>query len=195
MGMVVRRLTPEQVFVAAERIVDEHGWDGLTIAALAADLGVRGPSLYTHVAGLDAIRSGLQARTMAAMSLVLRDAAMGRSGGDAMRAMCAAFRAFALAHPNRYMAMTQAPVDPTVFIEASVGADAATRAALRAFDLDEAEVSSVQFGLYATAHGFVSLEIAGVFTSGLDPAGTEALYREAIDRVVAALEHRHANQP
>jgi AcrR family transcriptional regulator len=181
-------LTPERVFAAAERIVDEHGWAGLTIASLAQQLGVRGPSLYTHVAGLDAIRAGVQARTMAALSLVLQDTAMGRSGADALRALCDAFRAFALAHPNRYLAMTQAPVDPVVFAEASAGADRAVRAALRGLGLSEADELSAEFGLFATAHGFVSLEIVGVFTSVADPGGADALYHEAIDRVVAALE-------
>ncbi len=194
--MARRSLTPERVFAAAERIVDAHGWAGLTIAALANELAVRGPSLYTHVAGLDAIRAGVQARTMAALSLVLQDAAMGRSGGDALRALCDAFRAFALAHPNRYLAMTQAPVDPEVFAAASVGADTAVRAALRGLGLSEHEELSAEFGLFATAHGFVSLEIIGVFTSVVAPDGAAALYREAVDRVVAALEQQqHPREP
>jgi hypothetical protein len=138
------------------------------------------------------VRAAVQARTMATMSQVLRDAAMGRTGGDALREMCDAFRAFARAHPNRYTAMTQAPADPTVFMAASAGADAAVPAALRAFDLTEAEETSAGFGLFATAHGFVSLEIGGVFTTGLAPGVADTLYREAVDRVVGALEQRAA---
>lgn len=181
-------LSPEAVFAAAERIVDDHGWSGLTIAALAADLGVRGPSLYSHVAGLEEVRAAVQARTMEAMSDVLRDAAMGRTAGDALRTQCDAWRAFAKAHPNRYLAMTQAPVDPTVLLEASAGADVATRAALRAFDLDPEEETSAQFGLFATVHGFVSLEVAGVFTTHLPAPTTDVLFREAVGRVVQSLE-------
>src|SRR4051794_25234481 len=48
-----RRLDRTQVLVAAEAIVDEHGWDELTMARLAAALGIKVPSLYNHVPSLD----------------------------------------------------------------------------------------------------------------------------------------------
>jgi AcrR family transcriptional regulator len=185
--MTRRTLDVPQIMAAAERIIDEEGWSGLTIAALAADLGVRGPSLYSHVAGLDQVRAGVQARTMAAISDALRDAAMGRTAGAALHAQCDAWRAFAKAHPNRYLAMTQAPVDADVFLESSAGADVATRAALRAFGLDRDDEESAQFGLFATVHGFVSLEIVAVFTTHLPDDTIDILFRQAVDRVVQSL--------
>ena len=36
----------------AAELVDEIGWEQLTLAAIAARFGVRQPSLYKHVAGL-----------------------------------------------------------------------------------------------------------------------------------------------
>ncbi|MCI3948521.1 MAG: hypothetical protein K0R11_455, partial [Acidimicrobiales bacterium] len=39
------RLDHERVVAAAEQVVDELGWDQLTMAALAAALGAKGPSL------------------------------------------------------------------------------------------------------------------------------------------------------
>jgi AcrR family transcriptional regulator len=183
-----RTLTAAQIFVAAEHLVDEHGWSGLTIASLAGELGVRGPSLYSHVANLDDVRAAVQARTMTALSDELRDAAVGRAGADALRAQCDAWRAYALAHPNRYLAMSQAPADPTIFLEASAGADVATRAALRAFELSPEAEDSVQFGLFATVHGFVSLEISNVFTTHLPPGATDTMFREAVDLVIRGAE-------
>jgi AcrR family transcriptional regulator len=187
--MTRRTLDVQQILAAAERITDRDGWSGLTIAALATDLGVRGPSLYSHVSGLDEVRAGVQARTMAAISEALRDAAMGRTAGDALRAQCDAWRAFAKAHPKRYLAMTQAPVDADIFLESSAGADVASRAALRAFNLSREEEESAQFGLFATVHGFVSLEITAVFTNHLPDDTTDILFRQAVDRVVHSLEH------
>ena len=52
MSARLERLDPDQVLVAAERLVAANGWENLTMAALAADLGVRPPSLYRHVDSL-----------------------------------------------------------------------------------------------------------------------------------------------
>ena len=192
--MSKRSLSADQVFAAAERIVDDHGVDGLTIAALAAALGVRGPSLYSHVSGLDEVKAAVQARTMAQLSDVLRDAAMGRAAGDAMRAQCHAWRAYALANVNRYLAMTQSPGDPEIFLEASAGADVATRASLRAFDFSADEEAAAQFGLFATVHGFVSLELTEVFTTQFRPGTIDAVFAETVDRVVGSFEQAAAGR-
>lgn len=42
-------LTEEQIGAAALALIDERGWGKLTMASLAAALGVRAPSLYHHL--------------------------------------------------------------------------------------------------------------------------------------------------
>ncbi len=158
------------------------------MAAIAASVGVKVPSLYNHVAGLDDIRARVQANAMADLSADLQQAAMGRSGGDALRAMCATLRTFALRRPNRYVAMTRAPVDRVLWFEAAAGADRAVRAALRSFELDEEDVFAALVSLFATAHGFMSLEIGGAFVDDLGAALAEQLYGEAVERFIASLE-------
>lgn len=189
--MIRRTLTTERIVSTAERIVDERGWSELTIAALAAELGVRGPSLYSHVANLDEVRIAVKSRAMAAISDDLRDAAMGRTAGDALRAQCDAWRSFARRHPDRYLAMTQSPIDPDALLEASAGADVATRAALSSFELSADDEASAQFGLFATVHGFVSLEISRAFTTHLSPETTDQMFRESVDRVIRSFENDH----
>ncbi|HJY03666.1 MAG TPA: TetR family transcriptional regulator, partial [Streptosporangiaceae bacterium] len=46
-------LTEARVVDEAEQMADEVGLSGLTLAALADRLGVRYPSLYKHVDGMD----------------------------------------------------------------------------------------------------------------------------------------------
>ena len=48
-------LTAERVVNEAERLADEVGLAQLSLAALAARLGVQPPSLYKHIAGQDEI--------------------------------------------------------------------------------------------------------------------------------------------
>lgn len=42
-------MTPDSIARAALRIMSEHGAEGVTMRAVAAELGVRAPSLYHHV--------------------------------------------------------------------------------------------------------------------------------------------------
>ena len=76
-------LTESRVVEEAERIADEVGLSHLTLAALAERLGVRQPSLYKHVDGLDAVRRSIAIRAKTELADILARAAVGRSGGDA----------------------------------------------------------------------------------------------------------------
>lgn len=185
---MARTLTIERVLAAAEGIIDDGGWEALTMAGVARTVGVKGPSLYTHVASLDVIAAQVQARSMTALSAALQDAAMGRIGGDALRAMCRTYRSFGLRFPHRYVLMTKAPIDRDLMRAASSGADRAVRAALRTFDLDDDDVFGAEVALFATAHGFMSLEVGGAFLGGLASDHADRLYEEAIERFVGALE-------
>jgi TetR/AcrR family tetracycline transcriptional repressor len=53
------RLTREQVLQAALDYVDSHGLEALSMNKLGAELGVKGMSLYTHVASKDALLDGI----------------------------------------------------------------------------------------------------------------------------------------
>ena len=46
------RVDRERVLVAASELANRHGLDQLSMSELALALGIRTPSLYTHVAGL-----------------------------------------------------------------------------------------------------------------------------------------------
>ena len=52
-------LDRERVIEEAAALADESGADAVTLAALAARLGVRSQSLYAHVDGLDGLRRDL----------------------------------------------------------------------------------------------------------------------------------------
>ena len=82
----------EDVLVAAESVVDRLGWDGLTMAALAAETGMKVPSLYNHVASLENLRSELQQRAMRGVGVAVVASALGRSGRDALTELARALR-------------------------------------------------------------------------------------------------------
>ena len=95
-------LTTDRVVSEAELLADEVGLAQLSLAALAARLGVQPPSLYKHIAGQESLQQLLEVRAKTELAEVMRDAAVGRSDADAVRALAHAYRRWASAHPGRY---------------------------------------------------------------------------------------------
>lgn len=94
-------LSRERVVGEAAALADEVGYDGLTRADLAARCGVRVPSLYKHVDGLDALRGSVAVLAVRELAHELRSAAVGHSRGHALRAIAEGYRVYAHRHPGR----------------------------------------------------------------------------------------------
>ncbi len=97
------------VVSAAADVSDEVGLDRLTLAAVANRLGVKLPSLYKHIDGLDGLRRDLAVLGVRELTEVLGSAAVGRAGHDALVAVAGAYRRYAAAHPGRYAATVRSP--------------------------------------------------------------------------------------
>lgn len=177
-----RTLSPARVVDAAAALVDVEGLDALTLARLAARLGVRPPSLYNHVDGLDDLYAKLRLRAIDGLGDALAAACVGRSGADAVHALADAYRGYGREHPG-LLALT---------VPESESADEAVRAAgrrivevvvrvLPAFGIEGEDALHATRALRAALHGFTVLEAAGGF--GL--AGVDV--DESFDRLVAML--------
>jgi AcrR family transcriptional regulator len=178
------------VIEEAEAVVDEVGVSGLTLATIAARLGVQIPSLYKHVAGMAALQSEIAIRAKNELALVLARASVGRAGDDAILAISQAYRSWAKQHPGRY-ATTQRATE-----SGSESNMEATRAVLRvvtdafvAYDLDGDDLIDAIRALRATLHGFIDLELAGGF--GL-PVDVDRSFDRAVRGLTVALEHWQA---
>ena len=175
-------LTPERVVVEAGDLADEGR---LTLAALAGRLGVKVPSLYKHVGGLDDLHRRLALAAVGELATDIAEATVGRSGRDALHACATAYRAYARAHPGRYAAIQRAP-DPA---ETELHAAAArfTRlllAMMRGYGLDEDATVHATRAVRSALHGFVTLEAAGGF--GL-PQDIDTSYERLVDLIDAGL--------
>jgi AcrR family transcriptional regulator len=186
-------LTPDRVVTEAERLTDQDGPDGLTMAALATSLGVRQPSLYKHIDGLPALQRTIAVRAKAELSHVLARATVGKSRDDAIRALAAAYRTWSHQHPGRYQATLHAP-DPTDPDDDAASAAAVTVVldVLAGYDLHGADAVHAARGLRSALHGFVSLEAAGGF--GL-PHNLDDSYHQLIETCVTALSLDRPSRP
>ncbi|WP_146755557.1 TetR/AcrR family transcriptional regulator, partial [Micromonospora saelicesensis] len=96
------RLTPASVTEAAAALVDEVGFDNLSMGLLAERLGVKTPSLYKHVTSQAELAHRIAVLAMTEAGDVIRDAIQGRSGSDALAAGAQAMRTYVREHPGRY---------------------------------------------------------------------------------------------
>jgi AcrR family transcriptional regulator len=180
-----RGLTPAAVAETAGRLADRDGLDALTLGAVAAELGVRTPSLYNHVDGLAGLRRALALRGLGELGDAIRDAAVGRSGDDAVAALADAYRAFARRRPGLYAAVQRAADAGDAEVEsAAARLLGPVLAVLRGFGLEGDETIHAARALRSTMHGFVDLESRGGFGIDLD---LDESYRRAVLAVAAGL--------
>ena len=162
-------LTRERVVDAAAQVADAEGLDAVTLARLAAQLGVRPPSLYKHVENLDAVRRGLAVRGLAEANRRLQLATVGKARDEALFALAEAYWRFARERPGLYAASLRAARPDEDDVAAAGEAPLATvLAVLSGYGVGEADALHATRGLRAIIHGFVSLDAAGGFRLPLD---------------------------
>jgi AcrR family transcriptional regulator len=163
------------------RLADEVGLANLTLAALAERLGVRQPSLYKHIAGIDGLRRSIALRAKQELAQVLGRAAVGRARGEALMAMAHAYRAWAHEYPGRYSAAQRAPVAGDVDDElASAAVVQVALDVMAGYELRDDDAVDAIRALRAALHGFVTLEAGGGFEMPVD-------VDRSFDRLVAGL--------
>ncbi len=152
-------LSTDQVVECAADLVDSEGFEALTLTRVAAELGVRQPALYRHVDGYDALVRALGLRGREIIAGRLAEAAVGKAGDDAVRAMGNAWRGVVRDHPGQYAATDRYPCAGDQELEAAVERVVHVLAqALVAYDLDADDQVHVARSLRSAFHGFAHLE-------------------------------------
>jgi AcrR family transcriptional regulator len=178
-------LTQDVVLGEAARLIDQRGIDGLSLAVLAEKLGVRGPSLYKHVDGVPALRRGVMLAAKRALCDAMAQAAVGRSGDEAITAFSLAYRAWALDHPGQYPLTMQAPAhDDAEDAEVSAQLVGVVYRVLAGYGLQGDDAVDATRFLRSALHGYVSLETSGGFALPVDLGRS---FQRLIDSVVTAL--------
>lgn len=104
-----QRLSLEALTAAALLVVDEWGYDALTLSAVAEQLHVGPSALYTHCGGVDGLRHVTAVAAINNLAGQVRRAAIGTAGDDALNAVAHAYRDFTLDHPGQFAATLRPP--------------------------------------------------------------------------------------
>jgi AcrR family transcriptional regulator len=185
-------LAADRVVEAAAAIADAEGLDALTLARLAAELGVQSPSLYAHVAGLPDLRRRLAARGARELAQTLGAAAAGRAAGDALAGIAAAYRDYAREHPGTYTAAQRAgdldPADGAPVVEVVL-------AVLRGYGLEGDDAVHAARIVRSALHGFAALETGEGFGIPLDLDETFARLVTVLDQGLTSPRPTAATTP
>jgi AcrR family transcriptional regulator len=157
-------LDQQSVLQAAADLADSSSLEDVTLATLAAQLGIRAPTLYHYVNGLDGLRRDLALLSARQMTRALEQAIMGFSGGEAVEAVAVAYRDFARAHPGLYAAFQRAagPEDTALHEAQAEVVEIVLRVVAPARAERDSAIHTVRL-IRSLIHGFVSLEIGGGF--------------------------------
>ena len=104
-GMPKKRIDRSEVISTAAAVADADGLDGVGLARVADDLGVKSSALYNHVNGVDGLLEGMAGHAARNLAEALLHAAVARSGEDALREVARAYRGFARDYPGQYASL------------------------------------------------------------------------------------------
>ncbi len=179
------QVDPKTIVAAAAEMIAMDGLESLSMAKLAARLGVRAPSLYRYYASKSALLQAVNLETSARLTGAIRQAAQSGQGEPRQRLMqmALAYRKFARENAALYrVAFSEQPED-------EARPDAALLEGL-AIPLQEQMVPvsgqddslAALRGLWALLHGFAMLEMGAHFQRGGD---LDAVFRQVVEAYIA----------
>lgn len=173
-----------EIVQTGRRILEAEGLDRLTMQRVAAEVGVRPPSLYKHVRNRAHLIHLINSAVARELADVL-DASLGHaSPAEDLAAMADAYRAFAHEQPEAY-GLLFARVPEGWRVEPELNERAGSPVLRLAASLAGPEHALDAARLIAAwANGFVSMELADSFRLGGD---LDAAFRFGVERLSTAL--------
>lgn len=182
-------LSTERVVAAGAELADEIGYEAVTAAALARQLGVQTASLYSHVDSTADLKSGITALALNELADEVAAAIGGRSRSDALAGMAEAYRNFARQHPGRFAAtLSVNRVDDRV-LAAGRRHSELSEAILRGYSIEAGAIGHAIRFVGSALGGFANIEQRGGFRHS-QPSSLESW-----QYAVAALDIALSNWP
>jgi AcrR family transcriptional regulator len=162
------------------------GLENVSLLQVAEKLGVKSPSLYKHLSGLQELSSGIANLAISRLDEAIRNAAVGRSKEDALMAIASAYRKFAKENSELYKAILRFPSCHDKNIQ-EVGHSIVRilYQVMEPYHYSKKETIDFVRGFRSALHGFVSLEEAGFFQN--TEANADESYKQLVSRLISTL--------
>lgn len=165
-------LSPEEILKTALHLVEHGGVDGLSLRAVAAELGVKAPSLYRYFADKEALENAVAEAILSLMLVEFRAKSASRNPATRFRSMVEVYLRFARErfplytfvvqhnHPERYASgMGKAVWDLIVKTASAVSG--------------QPDDTAAAVATWAFLHGYATLEHSGAFGPSGPKGGLE----------------------
>lgn len=172
MVMPRQGLNTETVVKTAALLIEENGYESLTLHKLASKLNVKPASLYTHIQGIDELYVSLANMALKQLSSMMLDAAKGKKRGDALRAVAAAYCEYVKQNPEMYRIIMKIPhSNSEELIKTGRAVKSILFDVLSQYTKENDKIILYSRYYHSILHGFVSLDQTGFFDEVL-PADT-----------------------
>jgi len=179
------RLDRQAVLGAAAKLANYEGLKNVSLKNLADRLGIRSPSLFKHVKGLDDLHSALMLYGWKQLGERVIMSAVGKAGDDAGRAMCRAFYEYAKENPGIFEAMMWINQNSSIEVGQAVGQLSKLVAmVLASYNLNESELIHVSRIFRSFLQGFSSIAINGSFA---DPVSIDESFEFGVEMLLKGI--------
>ena len=164
-----KRVNRLAVVQTAADLADTYGdLNRVTLAEIAAQLGIRIPSLYNHVDGLAGLRREVALLSLRELTERVQSVAVGRAGDEAIVGIAHTYRDFATTHPGSYTATLEAPDSGDEELSIAAQKLLLFLRVFESYHLTETHAVHIVRGFRSVLHGFVTLESLGGFKMAVD---------------------------
>jgi AcrR family transcriptional regulator len=178
-------LDTRAIIAAAADLADDEGFEAVTVSAVARRVGVKPASVYSHVAGLAALRRGVHELALDELADRVGEAVAGRTTRDALGGLADAHRDFADEKPGRWSALQQPASEETARSAGAMRVSGLLVGTLRGYQLPDSALVHASRLVGATINGYLALEAGGGFahrTQATTDSWTTAI--DALDRAL-----------
>lgn len=162
------KLDKAVILDTAARMADEEGIANITLKSLAEKLGVKPPSLYKHINGLDELNKELMLYGWGLLEKEMMKAAIGKAKDDALIALSYTYRNFVALHRGLFEAMQWYNMYQTnEHLQATEGLVSIIFQVLDAYHLPEEQKVHIVRMFRGFLQGFSAIEIHNGFGNSL----------------------------
>ena len=183
------RITKAAVIQTASDIADEKGLNNVSLNIVAEQLSIRTPSLYNHIESLDDLLREVAHNGMRTMNQRMAQAAIGKSGDPAIKAVAIEYLNYMIEHCGVYETIQWATWH---------GTDETAKIFCEYTDLLKTLILSCDFGtenvteilnlLTGFLHGYTTLQLRYAFS---DPGKVRNELAVALDTVLMGCHHKY----
>lgn len=188
-GGLNMKVTKDAVIQTASDIADKKGLNNLSLKVVAEELNIRTPSLYNHISCLDDLLRAVAHNGMRQMNERMKQAAIGKSGAAAIKAVAVEYLNYMIEHCGVYETIQWASWHGTEET-ASIFDDYLSLliTLIQSCDFNSTHTNEILNMLTGIIHGYTTLQLRYAFSN---PDKVRSEFCDAIDALLSGIHIKY----